>query len=249
MSNTDDKNNAPDKAASSSSTPAGFERASQQEVGPSAPKIKPGPHLVGASVQERRPFEERDYEFVRECWNDVRTCRGLDLYFGEKLAKTSGWNKGFEFGIATFATSSGAATGTAVIAAWAFWQTGPGQSLWAILIAGAALAAWIKPFVGFDRNIERYSKLQQEYRALFGLLRDLPFAVQQENQVTQDHQVRYKKIRERTMQATQQWPATMKDDRIEHFRQRVMNEMPANTLWMPKIAGLQADAGVRPPVT
>src|SRR5580704_2139866 len=123
------------------------------------------------------PFEERDRDFVRECWDDARTCRALDPYFGEKLKNVSRLNKTFEFGIATFATSSGAASGAAVIAAWPFWQAGFGQWLWAILAGAAALAAWIKPFAGFDRHITQFSQLQQEYRTLFGLVRDIPFAV------------------------------------------------------------------------
>jgi hypothetical protein len=212
-----------------------------------------GPNAGMSSTNQReapRAFEERDYWFVRNCWNDARTCKALDPYFGEKLSKTSRWNKGFEFGIATFATGSGAATGTAVVGAWAIWQTGLGQLVWAILTAGAALAAWVKPFAGFDQNIERYSKLQQEYRTLFGLLRDLPFGVQQENQVTQDHQARYKEIRGRLMEATQLWPPDiMQDARIEYFQKWVIREMPSDSLWAPKISGIQANADVHRPVT
>lgn len=188
-----------------------------------------------APASKSSAFDERDVAFVTECWTDIRTCKGLDLYFGKKLSANSRWNRGFEFGIATFATGSGAATGTAVIAAWAFWQTGPGRSFWAVLTVGAALAAVIKPFIGFDGRISRYSRLQQEYRALDGLLRDLPFMIRQENRVSQNHRAQYAKIRARMMDITKDWPATFDEELLDSCQKKVIENNPTDKLWVPAI--------------
>jgi hypothetical protein len=195
------------------------------------------PTPMDSAVVASQSFSEMDYELVRACWDDVRWCRAYDLYFGEKLHRATRTNRGAEIVVAGFGTGSVGASGGA-IAGWAFWQSATGAVIWAILGASAAATAWVKPFLRLDQAIEQYSKLQQEYRALFGLLRDLPFAIQQQGKVSEDHQARYAKVRERMQHASQQWPPIMDKVRIEGLQDQVADEMPADKLWMPKIPGV-----------
>jgi len=82
-------------------------------------------------------------------------------YYGCRLSFYRRLNFWLEFVIA-IATSS--------IAGWAIWKTELGGVIWVAVAAMAAVLSVAKPFLGFSKKIERYSKLFTAYGdALFDL--------------------------------------------------------------------------------
>jgi|SRR5580693_1012487 hypothetical protein len=174
-------------------------------------------------------------DLVGQCWDKLRWCMAYDLYFGDILSGVSRTNFWLEIVVAGAGTGSIGASG-GVIAGWTFWQTGLGAVIWALFGGFAAIAAWSKPFLKLDQEIESYSKRQQAYRILQGSLDSLILSVQKEKQVTADHWDRFAKISESMNDEYQKWPPKINNGRLEQFQDQVNVEKPPKTLWMPTVA-------------
>jgi hypothetical protein len=190
-----------------------------------------GPEV--AEWPKPRGFGENDREMLTHVWDDVRTARMNELYYGKKIARWSPWNVGSEILIAL--TSSGS------IAGWALWKNDQLSWIWAVLAGIAAVVAVIRPVVGLDRIVRAAAQQQQRYRSVLNSLESLVIDIQKAGEVTDEHNRRYQKARDILNEAFAADDASANSDRLKWSQEQVNKEMPPESLWLPKFGGpLQA---------
>ena len=86
-------------------------------------------------------------------------------YYGHRMTDYQRRNKVYEIALAI--GTSGA------IAAWPFWQSGIGQSIWTLFAGFIAILVVLKPFLQYATRIERYSKLYSAWGELYYTLESL----------------------------------------------------------------------------
>lgn len=175
-------------------------------------------------------WTDADYDFVKECWDNVRHGALYEVYFGEILHRVQNLNLGMEIVVA--ATASGSA-----VSSWVLWQEPAGKWLWGGLLGIAALISIVKPFIRLDLKIEKYSKLLSEYRSLSLSYKALIFNIQQAGDIRGADHAEQAKLAERIKKAREGWPAQMSDSRSDEIQKRIAAEYPANKLWAPKVPG------------
>lgn len=147
-------------------------------------------------------------------------------YYGARLERVKQINLTLELVLAI--SSSGA------IAAWNIWQSGAGETLWKVLAAVAAVIAVVKPLIGLDKSIERYSELVVGYAALFYDMRKLIADGKAANTVTAEDWARFGSVQQRIA------ALGVRDDPVPKRRlhmisyETVLREMPDDLLWWPK---------------
>jgi len=177
-------------------------------------------------------FTELDRAFVLQLWDDARTARLSDLYYGNRirtLSRISFWS---EILIAATATGSG-------IAGLAVWQHDIGQWLWAIIAAAAALLAIAKPLMNLDRQLTACTKQQQVYRSILSSLKYLAFDIEQATEIKTEHRDRYRRNREMLMKAENDDENAPSASLVSRLYDKVNQEMPAASLWVPVPASAQ----------
>ncbi len=171
-------------------------------------------------------FTLRDQELVQSLWNDARTARLSDLYYGSRLAVFTKWNFAIELLIAITTSGSG-------IAGWAVWQDKIGAAVWAWIAAWAAIFAIAKPLLAMERRIRGAASQQQIYRTLLSNLENLAFDIQQSGELSQEHRRQYQLYRETLRQADGADDLYPSLSRRTALQAQVEGEMPADSLWVP----------------
>nr|WP_294543130.1 hypothetical protein [uncultured Rhodopila sp.] len=175
---------------------------------------------------EAHGFNPRDRELVEVLWDNARTARLSELYYGERLDRLSRWNFIFELLVAIGASGSG-------IAGWAVWQDKIGAVVWACIAGLAAVIAIAKPLLAIDRRIRHATRQQQLYRSILSSLENLAFDIQQAGTLSAENRRRYQRARENLRQAEDADDPAQNLRRLEQLQQRVDKEMPAHSLWVP----------------
>ena len=85
-------------------------------------------------------------------YNDFRTARMNQIYYGERLERQKRRNFCLEVAIAV------GTSGTSV-SAWPLWQTDIGTLGWALLAGTSTVLAIIKPLLGWTADIARLGRL------------------------------------------------------------------------------------------
>jgi hypothetical protein len=173
-----------------------------------------------------RGFSLRDRELVEALWDDARTARLSELYYGTKIRTLTPWNLGIELLIAITASGSG-------IAGWAVWQGKLGAVVWACVAGAAAILAVAKPLLALDRQVRNATRHQQTYRTLLSSLENLAFDIQQAGTLTPEHRRRYQRARETLRQASDGDDVAPDRNRLIALQARVNEEMPPESLWVP----------------
>lgn len=171
-------------------------------------------------------FVEVDRAFVAQMWDDARTARLSDLYYGERLAVLTRVSRWTDMLIAIAASGSG-------VAGWAVWQFETGKIAWGVIAAIAAILAIAKPLMNLNTQISAFTKQQQIYRGALSSLEFLVFDIQQAEMVKSEHRTRYQRIRDKLMQAESADESTQSEKLREKLQQKVLIEMPARSLWVP----------------
>jgi hypothetical protein len=177
-------------------------------------------------MQDVRGFSAGDREFVRALWDDARTARLSELYYGARLDRLTKLNLISELLVAIGTSGSG-------ISGWAVWHYGYGEPVWALVTGLAAVIAIARPLVGFERRVKDASQLQQLYRTVLGNLENLAFDIQQAGALLPEHRQRYQRAREELRLARDADDPAQNERKIKPLERRVIQEMPAHALWLP----------------
>ena len=183
---------------------------------------------VSGKFSKDHGFRVHDQEFMIALWDDARTARLSELYYGDRIKSLSRWNFGIELLVAVAASGSG-------IAGWAVWQQKIGGLLWALIAGLAAIAAIAKPMLALDRTLQHATRQQQIYRSILGDLENLAFNVQQADSLTTEHRQRFQRLRE-TLRHTEDADDAAPSTRLQKvLEERVRREMPVDRLWVPMV--------------
>jgi hypothetical protein len=172
-------------------------------------------------------FSMRDHDLVERLWDDARTARLSELYYGQQLRSLTRWNFAVELLVAIAASGSG-------IAGWAVWQDKIGTPLWACVAGGAAILAVAKPLLTLDRRIRNATRQQLLYRGLLSTLENLAFDIQQAGTLSVEQRRRFLRARETLRQAADGDDPAPSADVLSLLQTRVNTEMPAESLWVPQ---------------
>jgi hypothetical protein len=121
-----------------------------------------------------------------------------------------------------------------MVGGWAIWHTTTGQTLWAVIAGGVSLLAAVKPIFNWPKEIDRYSRLHAEHSVLFYTLKQLVEDIETSRAITPQMEKRFNEVRARHAQLS-------KDDDVKPHKRlaircekEVLQEIPADRLWVPK---------------
>lgn len=170
----------------------------------------------------------RDNHPVWDVYDQLRTARLNEKYYGCRLQKYERINFWSEIVVA--ATSSSSA-----IAGLAFWHSQAGNSAWKALLAAAAVITVAKPLLNLTKKIRAYEELLAGYRLLFHDLKDLRIDINQSQQYSKAHQVRFKKIIEKQRLLADKSPERTENKRVKADCQNaVLAELPSSAFYIPE---------------
>jgi len=179
-------------------------------------------------------YTEADRALVHALWDDARTARLSELYFGDRATTLGRASLIADIAIAVTASGSGI-SGLPVV------NSGALAGLWGYLAFLTAVLAVAKPLLAIEPQIRLAAKLQQTYRRVLGSYEDLAFDIEQAGQLTTEHRLRFQRIRKLLREATEQEPGAVSTAAIKPLEARVAQEMPSDRLWMPRVTTAAAD--------
>lgn len=165
--------------------------------------------------------------FLSALYNDFRTARMNQIYYGERLARQKRRNFCLELMIAI------GTSGTSV-SAWPLWQTNGGRLAWASLAGLSTVLAIIKPLLGWTDEIGRLSRLFAGHGEVAFDLDRVIHKVRQETCVTPEIEGTVDAARERMGKLSPD-DDPRPDEKIRRVAFDQVNcEIPQSSLWMPK---------------
>src|SRR5437879_5517075 len=92
--------------------------------------------------------QEKLVEQLGQLYDDFRSARLLQKYYGDLLSRYVRWTLAFDIAQAI-------GTSTAV-GSWLIWHVGAGPSVWSFIAGAAVLLALVRPFLDFSGRVQRY---------------------------------------------------------------------------------------------
>ncbi|MCL1079880.1 hypothetical protein D5R81_17680 [Parashewanella spongiae] len=169
----------------------------------------------------------RDNHPVWDVYDQLRTARLNEKYYGAQLQKHEQWNFWSEIIVAITSSSS-------AIASFAFWNTETGSDIWKFLLVLSAVIATIKPLINLTKKIRLYEELLAGYRLLCHDLKDLKIDITQSQSYTKNHQLKFKKIIEKQRTLAAKSPERTENEKTKlACQEAVIKEYPINSFFIP----------------
>jgi hypothetical protein len=169
--------------------------------------------------------QEKLVEKLSQLYDDYRSARLLQKYYGDRLAKYVHLTLAFDIAQAV-------GTSTAV-GGWLVWQAGFGPGLWGIIAGIAAVVALVRPFLDLTSKVQRYSLLlaglTDYYTDLERLVSKVSTTGEYNITIDKAHQEANRRC-EKIIQLQDPLPAR---SRLARYQDEVNEEIPVDSLWMP----------------
>ncbi|WP_454253670.1 hypothetical protein [Pseudomonas sp. Marseille-Q7302] len=160
-------------------------------------------------------------------YDQLRTCRLNELYYGHRLAKYERINFWAEIIVA-------AASASSAVAGLALWNTGPGKYLWQILLILAAAISLAKPILNLTKKIRAYEEVLMGYRMMVYDYRDLRMDISQSQKYSTAHQARFKKLQQRMREICGKSPERVSKASLKKTcHSAVLEEFPDDQFFLP----------------
>ncbi len=165
--------------------------------------------------------------FLGSLYNDFRTARMNQIYYGQRLERHKRLNFCLEVWIAI------GTSGTS-ITAWPLWQYETGKLTWAVIAGASTVLAIIKPLLGWTADIARLGRL---FAGHGDVAFDLDRAIQKVRQAT-DVTSEIERIADAARERMGKLGPDDDPRPNEKIRRlafdQVNREVPPSSLWMPK---------------
>ena len=164
---------------------------------------------------------------VWDIYDEYRTAR-LNVKINEyHLANYKKWNFLIEFLLALTASSS--------VAGFWFWQSVTGQTVWKYLLVLTAILAVLKPMLNLSGKIQKFSEILTDFKSLEHDFHKLTILINQQQRYDpefkeQFYYLLYQKrfINQKTNEGT------IRKSKKREFEDQVINELPANSFYIPE---------------
>ena len=167
---------------------------------------------------------------VWDVYDLYRTARLNVKYYGCRVSALDRQNFWVEIVLA--ATASGSA-----IAGLAFWNTGPGKSVWQVLIVVSAVLAVAKPLLKYTERIQRLEELIADYRVVEHDLKKIEVAVRQRRSYDQKLHERFIVVMERMNDLVQKkGEYNVNEELRARCEKEVARELPSTHFFVPEEA-------------
>jgi hypothetical protein len=141
------------------------------------------------------PSEDKTVAILADIYDTYRTALLNKFYCGQMLARFQKVNTWFDIAIAVGTTS----TGVSGLALWKYEPVGP--VVWSCIAFVAAMFAVSKPFLQFNKKVERYTMLYTEHLNNSLTLAALISKIKREQGLSEENSVRLQ-----TPDSTFWWP-------------------------------------------
>lgn len=169
--------------------------------------------------------DEQDKVALVELYDHYRTARMNCIYYEMRLRALQRWNFVIEVFVA-LGTSGG-------IAGLTLWGYGPFRHIWTALATLGAFAACIKPLLGLSKLIEQCSSQRQRYLENFFSADRLIKRIKVAHTMTNaDHRM-FEGIVDRFHSISLHDVVPVKHRVLSRAMDKVLVEIPTNSLWMP----------------
>jgi len=162
---------------------------------------------------------------VEHVYDRFRTARMNAIYYGRQLTFYRRTSICFD---AIIAVSGPSAAG-----AWAIWKEEPWSYLYAVLGSIAVVLSVLKPIFGFQRSIERYSKLWARYTDITCQLESLVAEIKTRQGWTDEFNKVVEDCARRMRELSGDDDSSCNTKALERIKKEVEDEIPADSFWMP----------------
>ena len=165
---------------------------------------------------------------VWDVYDQLRTVRLNELYYGERLNKFERINFWSEIIVALTSSSS-------AIAGLSLWNSPDWSNYWKVLLIISAIIATAKPLLNLTKKIRAYEELLSGYRLLCHDLKELKIDINQNENYSVQHKKKFNKIIEKQRILTDKSPESTENKKVKLICQkRVLMELPSNNFYIPE---------------
>ncbi|MFZ6864700.1 hypothetical protein ACO0K7_18915 [Undibacterium sp. Ji67W] len=167
-------------------------------------------------------------ELLWEIYDEYRTARLNVKYYSARLNTFENWNDWLEVLVAVTASGS-------TISGFWFFKTDEGVSFWKFLLTVSGLAAFFKPFLKLTHKIRFFEQTLSGYRALDYELGDIVLQIKKDQGCSKLVLKMFDAAKKKKKDLVTKPPEIQQKKKlINKFYEEVLNEIPKESLYLPK---------------
>ena len=179
-------------------------------------------------MDEVAPKMSRENNPVWVVYDKLRSARLNVKYYGRRLQSVERWNFTIELVLLASAPTS------AIAGLW-FWQNPIGRNIWQYFGIAAAVAAVLKPILGFSRQMKDFESVLSGYRTLEYDLMEIKVLIEQRQKYDATLQGELKKAMQREKLLVGKTPEASESRRVKRrCEAEVLAELPTDSFFVPE---------------